>query len=294
MTYAFKTGAELLELCGRTGLSMGEVMARREMALAGGSREAVFKDMEGRLSVMEQAAEKGLSGQVRSVGGLIGGEAAKLEARRRTGMALSGDVMAKAVARALAVMEVNGAMGRIVAAPTAGSCGILPGVLLTAGEGLGSSREALVDALFAASAVGFLIARNGSVSGAEGGCQAETGTAAAMAAAAAVALSGGTPESALHASAMTLKNVLGLVCDPIAGLVECPCQKRNALGVANALVSADMSLAGIESLIPFDEVVEAMLKVGRALPEALRETARGGLAATPTGIRIAKQLHGAG
>lgn len=192
----------------------------------------------------------------------------------------------QSVAAAMGVMEVNGTMGLIVAAPTAGSCGILPGALIERGQDRGKTDEALIDALFTAGAVGYIVTKNATVSGAEGGCQAETGTAAAMAAAGLVELFDGTPEQALTAAAITIKNIMGLVCDPIAGLVECPCTKRNAIGVANALMSADLSLAGVESNIPFDEVVESMYRVGKQMSSDLRETALGGLAITPTGKKL--------
>jgi L-serine dehydratase len=200
--------------------------------------------------------------------------------------------MAKAVAASMAVLEVNASMGKIVAAPTAGSSGILPGALISVGEDFKKNDDDICKALFTASAVGYIITRNATVSGAEGGCQAETGAAAAMASAAIVEMLGGTAEEALAAAAITIKNILGLVCDPVAGLVEVPCVKRNAIGTANALISADMALAGIKSVIPFDEVVEAMYKVGRSLPSSLKETSLGGLATTPTGIKLKNEILG--
>ncbi len=291
MDYGFENGKELLDLCRTRKKTIGQIMALREMEISEKTIEAVRNTMKEKLQIMNAAAKKGLDIEMKSVGGLIGGEARKLNAWNEKNTTLSGNTINKAVARALSVMEVNASMGRIVAAPTAGSCGIIPGVVLTAGERLGSTEDELVEGLFAASAIGLIVVQNATVSGAEGGCQAETGTAAAMASAAAVQMAGGSPVMSLHAAAMALKNVLGLICDPIAGLVESPCQKRNALGVANAMVSADMALSGIESVIPFDEVVEAMYKVGKALPIAFRETAMGGLATTPTGIAISKKLY---
>lgn len=203
----------------------------------------------------------------------------------------SGPLVSKAIGAAMGVMEVNTSMGLIVAAPTAGSCGILPGSILTTAEHYGWSDDQILEALFVAGAIGMLITRNATVSGAEGGCQAETGSAAAMAAAGIVAVLGGTPHQTLDAAATALKNVMGLVCDPIAGLVESPCQKRNALGTANALISAEITLAGIPSIIPFDEVVEAMYRVGRRMPMELRETALGGIANTPTGCAICSRIY---
>ena len=191
----------------------------------------------------------------------------------------------------MAVVEVNSAMGRIVAAPTAGASGILPGVLIESAQQRGWSDEQLVHGLFTAGAIGLLFAKNATISGAGGGCQAETGVAAAMSAAALVEISGGAPIQALDAAAMTIKNVMGLVCDPVAGLVECPCIKRNALGAVNAMLCADLALSGVTSLIPFDEVVSAMLAVGRDIRPEYRETAKGGLAATPTGKAVAKRLR---
>ncbi|MBK5252465.1 MAG: L-serine ammonia-lyase, iron-sulfur-dependent, subunit alpha [Peptostreptococcaceae bacterium] len=291
MDYGFRNGKELIDLCRTHEKNMGQIMILREMEISGRSMEYIRGEMKEKLEIMRAAAEKGIENEIKSVGGLIGGEARKLNDWNKKDKSISGTVMNKAVARALSVMEVNASMGHIVAAPTAGSCGILPGVIITAGETLESTEDEHIDGLFAASAVGLLVMQNATVSGAEGGCQAETGTAAAMASAGVVQMAGGTPEMSLHAGAMTFKNVMGLICDPIAGLVESPCQKRNALGVANAMVSADMALSGIESLIPFDEVVEAMLRVGKALPATFRETAMGGLATTPTGIKISKELY---
>jgi L-serine dehydratase len=194
------------------------------------------------------------------------------------------------MSRALSCTEVNAAMGRIVAAPTAGSCGILPAVIITAAEALGADEDKMIEGLFTASGVGQIIAKNATLSGAEGGCQAECGSASAMAAAAVVEMAGGTPQMAFDAAAIALQNVLGLVCDPIAGLVEVPCSNRNASGAVNALICADLVLSGANSVIPFDEVVQAMYRIGKLMPESLRETAIGGLAATPTAVKLSKQL----
>lgn len=239
---------------------------------------------------MKESAANALEKEVRSVSGLTGGSAKKVEDYRKHGKTICGDTVNKAMARALSSSEINAAMGRIVAAPTAGACGIVPAAFITAGELIAATDEQLIDALLTSSAVGRIIAINATLSGAEGGCQAECGSAAAMAAAAITELHGGTPEMAFHAAAMTIKNILGLVCDPVAGLVEMPCAKRNAMGVVNAMMCADMALASVESMIPFDEVVEAMYKIGKTMPHQLRETALGGLAATPTAERIKEQL----
>ncbi|GFR35408.1 L-serine ammonia-lyase, iron-sulfur-dependent, subunit alpha [Thermobrachium celere] len=288
----YNTGLELMEIANSKKCKIYEVVIDNEVEAQGISKEEIISKMQKALEVMKSSAQEALEKEVKSVSGLIGGDAKKLEDYRKAGNTLCGDTVVKAMARALSCSEVNAAMGRIVAAPTAGSCGILPAALITAAEKLNKSEEELVNALFTASGIGQIIAKNATVSGAEGGCQAECGAAAAMAAAAIVEMAGGTPEMCLHAAAIALKNIMGLVCDPIAGLVEAPCAKRNASGVVNALISAELALAGIKSIIPFDEVVDAMYKVGKALPEALRETALGGIAATPTGIKLRKQVLG--
>lgn len=289
--YMFKKGDELVALCRREKCAISEVMLRRELEQGERSREELVAEMKKNLDTMRASVREGLTGDLRSVSGLSGGDAAKLAERAQAEKSLCGTGMLKAVAASMAVVEVNASMGRIVAAPTAGASGVLPGTLITCAKAKGWDDDALLSALFNAGAVGLIIAKNASISGAQGGCQAETGTAAAMAASALVELSGGSPEKCLHAAAMALKNVMGLVCDPVAGLVECPCIKRNAIGAANALLCADMALAGIESLIPFDEVVAAMKSVGRLMSPDLRETAKGGLAGTPTARAIKSKLE---
>ncbi|MBZ4664719.1 MAG: sdaAA [Caloramator sp.] len=288
----YNTGLELMDLANSKKCRIYEIVIENEVELQGISREEIVLKMKRALEVMKSSAQEALDKEVKSVSGLIGGDAKKLEDYRKNGNTLCGDTVVKAMARALSCSEVNAAMGRIVAAPTAGSCGILPAALITAGEKLNKTEDEIVNALFTASGIGQIIAKNATVSGAEGGCQAECGAAAAMAAAAIVEMAGGTPEMCLNAASIALKNIMGLVCDPIAGLVEAPCAKRNASGVVNALISAELALAGIKSIIPFDEVVEAMYRVGKALPEVLRETALGGIAATPTGIKLRKQILG--
>jgi L-serine dehydratase len=290
MSYQFTNGAELVELCQKNGKKIWEVMVEREVENTQHSKETILEEMGKNLAVMKQAVKDGLEQDIRSVSGLVGGDAKKLKQRYENGKTVAGTCMNKAVANAMAVLEVNASMGQIVAAPTAGSSGILPGTLVAVGEDFQLTDEKLVEGLFTAAAIGYIITRNATVAGAEGGCQAETGAAAAMAAGAIVELLGGSPEQVLHAASMCIKNILGLVCDPIAGLVEAPCVKRNAIGAANAFISADMAMAGIISIIPFDEVVEAMYRVGRSLPCELRETALGGLASTPTGIRITQEV----
>ena len=288
-TYTFYKGEELLALCRAESLPISEIMLRRELLLSDVSREAVHAELMETLATMRTSVQRGLT-ELSSVSGLTGGDAERFSGY--AGRALMGETLAHAVAASMAVVEVNASMGRIVAAPTAGASGILPGVLLTYAEARSWNDEALCSGLLTAGAIGMLIACGASISGAEGGCQAETGTGAAMAAAALVELSGGTPAQALHGAAIALKNVMGLVCDPVAGLVECPCIKRNAIGAANAVLSADLALSGVESLIPFDEVVAAMKSVGRAMSPDLRETARGGVAASPTARALQKTLFG--
>ncbi|MDO5112200.1 MAG: L-serine ammonia-lyase, iron-sulfur-dependent, subunit alpha [Clostridia bacterium] len=287
-SYQFSTGVELLALCEREKAPISAVMQLREESFGDFTRAQMRAEMAKNLAVMRASIQKGLEEEHESVSGLSGKDAQRLSAY--SGDALMGKTMAEVCAASMAVVEVNASMGRIVAAPTAGACGILPGALLTLAKLNRWKEDALIDALFTAAAIGSIIAANSTLAGAEGGCQAETGSAAAMTAAALVELQGGKPAQVLDAAAIALKNILGLVCDPVAGLVECPCIKRNAIGAANAVLSADLALAGVPSLIPFDETVSAMKNVGRAMSSDLRETARGGLAATPTAVRIKNEL----
>ena len=254
-------------------------------------KRVLLERMEEMLHVMEQSVVIGLTG-ITSMGGLVGGNGKKVETYRTESADKSvvGSVMSKAIMIALAVGEANASMGRIVAAPTAGASGTLPAVLFSLAETHGSSMEELGKALIVAGAIGMVIASRASLSGAAGGCQAECGSAAAMAAGAAVELYGGSPKQVGHAVAITLKNMLGLVCDPVAGLVEVPCVKRNAGAAAQAMVAAEMALAGICSVIPVDEVIDAMAAVGNAMSCTLKETAQGGLAVSPTGILLANKL----
>ncbi len=258
-----------------------------EVLETGRVAEEVRAGMRATLGVMRESVDAGRAGRARSRSGLSGGDAALLATGARGPLA---GPLTEALASALAVAEVNASMGRIVAAPTGGASGVLPGVLLTVADSLGAGDEPLVDALLTAAAVGGVIATRASLSGAAGGCQAEIGSAAAMAAAAGVEMAGGTPACSGHAASLALQGLLGLVCDPVGGLVEVPCVARNATGAAVALAAMEMALAGIEFPIPFDEVVEAASQVGRSIPPSLRETARGGLAVTPTGARLG---HGA-
>ena len=287
-----RNGAELLEICKENNFSLAEYAIQHEMESKNCTREDVIKGMEKVLHVMKEAANEGQEQKVYSVSGLIGGDAYKLRKYLEKGNTLTGNVMVGAMARALSCSEVNASMGRIVACPTAGSCGILPAVILTVGERLELNEEELIQGLLASSAVGMIIAQNATLAGAEGGCQAECGSAAAMGAAATVEMMGGTPEMALDAGAIVLKNILGLVCDPVAGLVEVPCAKRNFAGAVSALTTADLVMAGVHSKIPFDDTVEAMYRVGKSLPAALRETALGGLAITKTGLELKEKVFG--
>ncbi|MDI9497387.1 MAG: L-serine ammonia-lyase, iron-sulfur-dependent, subunit alpha [Bacillota bacterium] len=273
---SFAAAAELLTAVERTGLAPATLMRARECLLFGGDDALHLSRMERSWRVMQRSARAAIESPASSLGGLIGGEAQRVW--QHADSAVGGPVLNRAMAYALAVIETNAAMGQIVAAPTAGAAGILPAALLACSETRNASEAALLDALFTAAAVGLFIMAHGSVSGAEGGCQAETGSAAAMAAAALVVLDGGTAAQALAAASTCLQNVLGLVCDPIGGLVEAPCQRRNALGVANALVSAAMALAGLPPVVGLDAMIQALGEVGSCLPASLRETGEGGTA----------------
>ncbi|KWW17598.1 MULTISPECIES: L-serine ammonia-lyase, iron-sulfur-dependent, subunit alpha [Bacillaceae] len=287
----FRNVAELVELAESKNVKIAEIMILQEMEFSGLSREQIIEKMDRNLTVMEQAVERGLKG-VQSVTGLTGGDAVLLQNYMKTGRALAGNLLLDAVSKAVATNEVNAAMGMICATPTAGSAGVVPGTLFAVKEKLNPTRAEMIEFLFTSAAFGFVVANNASISGAAGGCQAEVGSASGMAAAAIVELAGGTPSQSAEAMAITLKNMLGLVCDPVAGLVEVPCVKRNAMGASNAITAADMALAGITSRIPCDEVIDAMYKIGQTMPVALRETAEGGLAATPTGRRLAEEIFG--
>lgn len=287
-----KTGEELLEICEKHNISLSEYAIRCEVEEKGLTREEVIEKMRKNLHVMMKAANEGREKEIYSVTGLIGGDGYKLNEYAKSGKTLTGTATTLAMAMALSSSEVNASMGKIVACPTAGSCGILPAVILSAGEKLELDEDGLLKGLFAAAAVGLIIGMNATLSGAEGGCQAECGSASAMGAAAVVEMMGGTPKMSLDAGSIILQNVLGLVCDPVAGLVEIPCAKRNAQGAITALCTADMVMAGVVAKIPFDEAVGAMYKVGKSLPSELRETALGGIAVTKTGLQMKEQVFG--
>lgn len=279
--YQYSTAQELLAICEKENAGIDEITLRSEMEASGQSRECIWNRMESHYRVMQGSIKNGLTSDIKSLGGLIGGNAYKLQQYMQEDC-LSGQTVIKAASYALAVTEVNASMGKIIAAPTGGASGTLPGVITAFIEDRDMTEEMAVKALLVGAAIGKIIASQATLSGAEGGCQAECGSAAAMAAAALVYLACGTPQMSVDGAAMALKGLLGLVCDPVAGLVEVPCSKRNAISTAHAMLCADMALAGITSFIPFDEMVEAMSRVGRMMSPDLRETARGGCAATPT------------
>lgn len=286
-----KNAKELLRLCEEQNLPISEIMRQREIQV--GERDAAETDkkMARVLEIMKEAAFSPIQHPIRSMGGLIGGESKKLSEHFASGNGLCGELLEKAMIYAMATLETNASMGLIVASPTAGSAGIVPGLLLAFQKVYEISDEAIRQVLFNAGAVGYLAMRNATVAGAVGGCQAEVGIASAMAASAAVELMDGTPKQCLDAASTVLMNMLGLVCDPVGGLVEYPCQNRNAAGVANALIATEMTLAGVPQLIPFDEMLEAMYKVGKRLPAELRETALGGCAATPSACEACHLCH---
>ncbi|NYF24190.1 L-serine ammonia-lyase, iron-sulfur-dependent, subunit alpha [Sporosarcina sp. JAI121] len=291
MDVLFSNVKELVALAESQNKPISEIMIEQEVLITKRSREEVIAQMDNNLTVMEKAVERGLEG-VQSTSGLTGGDAVLIQKYMATGKSLSGDIIMDAVSKAVATNEVNAAMGTICATPTAGAAGIVPGTLFAVKNKLNPTREQMINYLFTSGAFGFVVANNASISGAAGGCQAETGSAGSMAAAAIVEMAGGTPQQSAEAFSIVMKNMLGLVCDPVAGLVEVPCVKRNAMGAAKALVGADMALAGVVSRIPTDEVIEAMHKIGQSMPSALRETAKGGLAATPTGKALEAKIFG--
>ena len=278
----FKNAKELLALCQEKNLPISEVMRQREILLGETSAKIVDQSMDRVLEIMKDAAFSPIKNPVKSMGGLIGGESRKLYEFQFQGKSLCGNVLSRSITYAMATLETNASMGLIVASPTAGSAGIVPGLMLALQEVYEFSDEKIRQALFNAGAIGYLAMRNATVAGAVGGCQAEVGIASAMAASAAVELLGGTPLQCTYAASTVLMNMLGLVCDPVGGLVEYPCQNRNAAGVSNALIAAEMSLAGITQFIPLDEMIDTMYTVGKKLPAELRETALGGCATTPS------------
>ena len=284
---------EIFERSARENIPFWEIVLQYDMEERQVSRQASMAKMLSTWQAIQDAADP-YTGTQRSVSGLVGGDGLKMRLYARRGESIGGEFMDEVIVQAISMAESNACMRRIVAAPTAGSCGVVPAVLLPLCEREHYTQHELLEALYVASGIGAVIAYRASISGAAGGCQAEIGTASAMAAGALVSLRGGTNEQIGHAVAMALKNLMGLVCDPVAGLVEVPCVKRNVIGAVNAISAADMALAGIESRIPVDEVIDAMGEVGRRMPVEFRETALGGLAATPTGKAVKERMpHGA-
>lgn len=283
---------ELVDAANAARCTIGELTLRQQAEEMGQDEIMLLRQMDKNFAVMEDAIAFGQRQEQTSMSGLTGGEGWKMLEYSKRGEGISGAFMSRAMSRALAVAGCNASMGKIVAAPTAGSCGILPACLASLLEDRGAERDAVVMSMFTAGAFGMVIAQRASIAGAQGGCQAECGSAAGMAAAAMVEVMGGTPQQCADACAIAIVNQMGLVCDPVAGLVEIPCIKRNVAGVMTAFSAADMALAGIRPYIPADECVEAMREVGDALPAALKETAIGGLAGTPTGKALREKVFG--
>ena len=289
----FSTIKELVALATEQKKPISEIMIEQEMEMTQQSREYIWEKMEKNLQTMKNAVERSVEGEgVFSPTGLTGGDALKMKKYRERGKTLSGDSILAGVQYALGTNEVNAAMGLVCATPTAGASGTLPGVVFSIADTMKLNHEQQVRFLFTSAAFGMVVANNAMIAGATGGCQAEVGSASAMAAAAAVEADGGTPQESSEAFATALGNLLGLVCDPVAGLVEVPCVKRNAIGAGNALIAADMALAGITNVIPADETIEAMRSIGVRMPRELRETGLGGLAGTRTGVAIKMRIFG--
>lgn len=286
----FHTIAGMIALAETQRVPLHAIVIQNEAETSQRAETDIVHAMAAQWEVMKSSIRHGIENDKKSISGLTGGDAKRLYKGQGTGYL--GKTAHRAAAYAVGVNEVSASMGRIVACPTAGSCGIVPAALYVAAEEKDIDDETIVKALFTAAGVGMIIAQNASISGAEGGCQAECGTASGMAAAALVELAGGTPEMAGHACALAIKNLLGLACDPVAGLVEVPCVKRNGFVAVEAMLAADMVLMGVRSFIPVDEVVDAMRRIGKSLPKALRETAEGGLATTPTAFAAAKEIYG--
>ena len=287
----FKKAAELLSLCKEYNKPISQIMMDRECEMTEKPLDEIRSRMAVSLQIMKDATKEAINQPSQSMGGLIGGESRKLSDLQSSGKNIAGNLISKAIAYSMGVLEVNASMGLIVAAPTAGSSGVIPGVLLALQEEYDFTDDQIIDALFTCSAIGYLAMLNATVAGAVGGCQAEIGVASAMAAAAVVELMGGTPEQCTDAASTVLMNMLVLVCDPVGGLVEYPCQNRNASGASNAIVAAEISLAGIHQLIPLDEMMDIMYTVGKKLPAELRETALGGCALSPSACAKCKIKH---
>jgi L-serine dehydratase len=286
----FTSLADIAERAREKEFSFWRVVLEDDCMFSQVEPEESWKKMQEMYEAMREA-DQGYDGSLKSASGLVGGDGSRMEAYVEAGKGLCGPFFGRVIAKALKMGESNACMKRIVAAPTAGSCGVLPAVLLTYEEECRPGENAILKAMYVAAGIGGVIAVRSSISGAKGGCQAEIGASSAMAAGAVTYLEGGDTEAILHSAAMALKNLMGLVCDPVAGLVEIPCVKRNVIGAVNALSASDMALAGIRSVIPPDEVIDAMRNVGDVMSVDLRETGRGGLAGTPTGQAIFEQLQ---
>lgn len=290
--FKYDSIADLVSTAEKENVRISDLVIKEQAEARECSVEEMYNKMHKSFKVMIEAVEKGIVKDSRSVSGLTGGSAWKMREQVAAGKNICGPVFGNAMIMALAVSETNACMGKIVAAPTAGSCGILPAAILSVMDDRKIPEKDVVMSMFTASAIGLVAANKASIAGAEGGCQAECGVGSAMAAAAVTEMCGGTPQMVSDACAIAIKNILGLVCDPVAGLVEIPCIKRNAMGTANAFTAAELALAGITSAIPADETLWAMKKVGDSMSSALKETGEGGLAATPTGKRLKVQVFG--
>ncbi|MDY2986718.1 MAG: L-serine ammonia-lyase, iron-sulfur-dependent, subunit alpha [Peptoniphilus sp.] len=284
------TAREIIDVCSERGIKIYDLVLEEEIKNSHTTEEEIRKNLDEVIDVMYSSATKNLTNSDVTEYKMIDGFAKTTYEYATSGKSIIGDFLAKAMAMAFSTSEVNASMGKIVAAPTAGSSGIMPAMLVAASEKYNFDRTTIQNGFLTSIGIGQLIAKYATFAGAEGGCQAECGSASAMAASALVEMLGGTVEQALHAASITIINVLGLVCDPIAGLVQYPCTFRNASGVINAFISADLALAGVESLVPFDEVVIAMGEVGNSMIEALRETGLGGLAGSKTGQKIRRDF----
>lgn len=290
--YNYNTVSELCKLADKKGTGLWEIVLENEAEYFGKTRDAIWENLKERFQVMEKSACKALERPYDTVGNLIKGSAFIQNQYTIEKEGICGTFINHAMALAFSSCEINAAMGKICAAPTAGSCGILPAVLISVRDRYKLDERKVMEGMLTASGIGAVVMKNATVAGSEGGCQAECGVAAAMAAAAAVHMCGGTNEMCANACSFALMNVMGLVCDPVAGLVQLPCALRNASQTVNALISADIALSKAPCLIPADEVIDAMYKVGKALPQSLRETAEGGIAATPAGREISRKIFG--
>lgn len=290
MTMSFEKLQEILDCTQERHIPFWKVILEDDCTERSVSEEESFETMRHMYRAMKEA-DTAYDAELRSASGMAGGDGAKLEQFRRQGNHLVGDYLSEVMEKAVKMAESNACMRRIVAAPTAGSCGVIPAVLLTYQKQKGTEENRMVEALFVAAGIGEVIAASASIAGAEGGCQAEIGSASAMVAGAVAYLENGGEEDIVHAAALALKNMLGLTCDPVAGLVEVPCIKRNVSGAVNAVTSSQMALAGVRSVIPPDEVIDSMRRIGRLLPACLRETSQEGLATTPTGQQVAKRMR---